>query len=401
MFNRNKNSADDSTDSPNGATKEKSSFSLWSGKSGGTRKKSKGSKKASEPISLMETPENLTDAEKARIFDEYRQQNPELGAKYELFQNHEDSQEAKKAVTRRRWLQGVGGGIVAVVLLRACAPRTTTITGDSGAGNDELDARTYAAAFTKDWFTWDAADVDARKNRLLKYNPGFSGNQGWNAMGKQTVTNSWAVKSEKRSDTEYSVVVANAIEGKDQPIYAEVAIYMKDHSPSILSYPNIVAAPELPVPEATTDSRASLSNESIKKAIAQRLDVLFKAWGEGDSATLESLSQSSYHIAPILSGQKFLSVSNAEYHIPSDQQESGEITTVYATAETSWETGEAITESTYEVTFELENDRWFISDINSSPRIDNAVVQGASGSVTSGTNPSSSASASSSAPRQE
>ena len=316
--------------------------------------------------------------EEARVYSDFAN-DPELAKKYELFAAHSDSKEAKRAATRRKVLLGAGGTAFAILTLRACnAGRVAAPAVEVGITSDEAAARAYAAKFTRDWYTWNAELRDERKERLAQYNPTFSNNEGWDGKGVQTVTNSWATTSEKTSDTTYAVTTCNIIDGSIQPLYAEVNIYAKDGATTILSYPNLVAAEELPITGMRNENRNVLTDKAVQEEISRRIGVFFRAWGQGDTATLESVCVSGFTVNPILSGHSYSAMSETSYYAPRDEEENAG-TIVWVVTNVTWARAESTMQSTYEVTFTQENGKWLISDLNAATLYDKAVVTGATG----------------------
>lgn len=334
----------------------------------GSRKKKKGR------VKTVPTPPaaNLTDEEKA-IYAEYSN-DPELAERYEVFDQHAQSPERKKQITRRKWITGIAGAGVAVLAIRTYnlsrredGPEIAMLS------NDEAFARTYAAEFSRDWFTWDEGNVESRRDRLRRYNPAFSDRTGWNGVGVQNITDSWATTSEKTGDNTYTVTVANQVAEVLEPLYSEVSLYIKDGEASILSYPNLVAAPQIPVTGLTPENRAPLADKAVEAEISARLEVFFRAWAAGDVATLTSVCATGYTVDPMLTGHTLSELNNTRYFAPeTDSAEAG--TVVWVNTNTVWAQGDTTVESNYEVTFTLESDRWLISNLNAAPLYEDALV---------------------------
>ncbi len=313
------------------------------------------------------------DPEERAIYAEYSN-NPELASRYEVFDQHENSPERKKQITRRKWIFGVAGAGAAVLAIRTYnLSRQDTGPEIAMLSNDEAFARTYAAEFSRDWYTWDAENLPNRKERLARYNPAFTDRTGWNGVGVQTVTESWATTSEKTGDNTYKVTCANQVADAIQPLYSEVNLYVKDGAASVLSYPNLVAAPELPVSGMTIENRAPLADKSIEAEVKARLEVFFRAWAAGDTATLASVCTTGYNVDPMLTGHTLKELTNTRFFIPEqDSSEAG--TVVWANTNTVWAKGDTTMESNYEVTFTYEAGRWLISNLDTSPLFEKALV---------------------------
>lgn len=319
------------------------------------------------------TPAENLPPDAREVYEEYSQ-DPELAHKYEIFEQHSKSPEAQKVASRRKVLLGVLGAGVGVMAIRTYNLSRQDVEPELAIiSNDEATARAYAAEFSRDWYTWDAENLTNRKDRLQRYNPAFNDRTGWDGIGKQTVTDSWATTSEKTSDNTFKVTCANQIAEAVQPLYCEVNLYIKDGAASVLSYPNLVAAPSLPVSDMRPESRAPLSDKAAEAEIAPRLEVFFRAWGEADTATLSSVCATGYTVDPMLSGHTLKEVKDTRFFAPElDSDEAG--TVVWANTNTVWVKDETSIESNYEVTFTLENDRWLISNLDAAPLNEKALV---------------------------
>lgn len=347
------------------------------------KKRSWGSKKKTTPE--QETTNGTVTAggftfteEEARAY-QAAAQDPKLKGRYELLDVHAGSKDAKKVTTRRNIILSIGGLGFAVLVLRACAAgRTPAPVVGEGMSNDEAAARAYAAKFTRDWFTFDEASEnrEERKNRLALYNPSFANNEGWDGKGVQRVTSSWAVTSRKVEDDVWEVTTCNITEQQIQPIYAAVRVYTKDAASTILSYPNLVAAPEVPVTGKRNANRSTLTDSAVESEIARRLEVFLRAWAAGDTSTLESVCVSGFKVNPIVSGQTYSALIRTEYYAPGSQDDAAG-TIVWAVATVQWATeGGATIQSTYELTFTPENGKWLISNMDVAPLFEKAVVTG-------------------------
>lgn len=332
-------------------------------------KKGKKAKAAKARYTIVDFPENATQEEKDAFWQQVRADQEALGKTYQFAEEHHDTNDAKKARTRRQALRITGGVIAGYFVFRACAPRRNTIDPNDYRNSDEITARAYAEIYSKDFYTWNQDDTEERGARLAKYNPSFDGKAGWNGTGWQTVVQATSIMCEKESDTQYTVTVANTLEGNPQPLYAAVSIFIKDGEPTIYSYPNLTNAPELPVPDAPDNSSLSrIGDATLTKTIQERLELFFAAWSEGNLTALDTLTTANYSLPPVLSGQTFEKVEELNLFTTAEQGNSTDpVTDVFAYALVSWKHNEASVSSYYRVDFKIDNTRWFIDAVDMAP----------------------------------
>lgn len=321
------------------------------------------------------TPTENLPAEDQQLLATLAAEDPKVAQKYEYLQKHALSPERKKQVTRRNAL--IGGGLVVAGLFgfrqynlsrRDTGPEQALVTAE------EAIARAFAAEFCRDWFTWDSNNVEDRQVRLARYNPSFTGREGWDGLGAQQVIDSWATESTLIEGATFAVTVGNRIAESVQPIYAEIRVYVADGGASALSYPNLVAAPALPVSDATQNSLSTLADKAAEEEVARRLQVFFRAWGDADTATLESVCVTGYTVNPMLSGHSFGSLSDTQYYAPAtDDPAAGTI--IWVVTGVTWVRGESRVKSNYEVVFTLENGKWLISEVDAAELFEPAMVK--------------------------
>src|SRR5690606_22055218 len=143
-----------------------------------------------------------------------------------------------------RWTLAVLALLAIVVLiLRGFSPvqqtvnNTFTSSGVSTVGE-------YAAAFTRDWFTWDEERRDEREARLAIYNPSLAAT-GWDGHGTQRVIDARPFSQEEVDDTTTRVTVRVVVDTSPAAFYVDVLTAADDGAYAVQSVPTVVPAPNL------------------------------------------------------------------------------------------------------------------------------------------------------------
>lgn len=320
-----------------------------------------------------------------------REANPAIAKKIESFDDNATEGGRGRAIWTKRILIGLALLVLIILVFAACAPRKAA-TGNY-ASEDEPGARAFAQTFVKDFYTWDADDRDARESRMHQYNPDYDGLVGWDGKGKQTITNATALTSEHPAGDTYKVVVRADVDGKTNPIYAEVSVYSSDKGFSPLSLPSLTGSPELPKPgRSKEDTKNVESDAGTTKDIEDRLDVFFPAWAGYEKSSLDAMTKG-IKLTPMNNGYSYAGIEDSS--ITKDENEED---TRYVTATISWkDKDENKTTSTYKLTMVKDDGNWVITKLDSAPENAKAMVGGESEKSSSSSDSSSSPSASSSA----
>lgn len=304
--------------------------------------------------------EKITDRQRKRDFDHYAKLDKKFPADWD---RNSSGGRGKKRVGRliARILLTL---LFLILLLGSCSK--PKVDYDKTASPDQITAGNFAAGLSKEFFTYDADNPGERKDRLRPYNPAYGANVGWDGKGKQTITNTTVVQSKKVSDSQYDVTVKMAVQDSPTPLYSEMAVWVQNGTYSPMSYPAIVASPELPIPNYQAPQHESDSDQQANADVKDRLGVFFKAWGEGDTSTLQAVTSTDYKASPILSGQKFDSMDNFKLFYADDAKKADSPDRL-AQMSVKWNSpnGSQIT-SFYQVSVTNDNGRWLVTKVDAA-----------------------------------
>lgn len=304
------------------------------------------------------SPSELTDEEWA----EFRKLDPKAAERYMSLNDKDTTGRRKGVIWRRRIIRTVIILIALLVLLRACVRPTPDLSGM--AEQDAAGAQTFAAAYVKDWYTWDEEERQERGQRLALYNPAFDANTGWNGQGTQTVTDAAAIDTEHPEDDKYVVTVRYTTDVSDNPGYASVAIFSDNGSYSPLSQPAMVAPPNLPAPTRPADNRAQVSDSEEVNAITDRLEVFFKAWSSGDTSTVDAVTTGNGPKTTLNNGATFGELRSVTVYAPGDDPADANRRETRVVVSWEQQDGASTIESTYGVVMVDEGGRWLVDEIN-------------------------------------
>ena len=304
--------------------------------------------------------EKITDRQRKKEFDHYSKLTKKFPSDWD---RNSSGGRGKKRMGRliARILLAL---LFLILLLGSCSK--PKVDYEKTAAPDQITAGNFAAGLSKEFFTYDSENPDERKDRLRTYNPAYGANVGWDGKGKQTITESTVVQSKKISDSQYDVTVKMNVQDSPTPLYSEMAVWVQDGTYSPMSYPAIVASPELPIPNYQAPQHESDSDQQTNADVKDRLGVFFKAWGEGDTSTLQAVTSTSYKASPILSGQKFESMDNFKIFYADDTKKADSPDRLVQMS-VKWNNpnGSQIT-SFYQVSVTNDNGRWLVTNVDAA-----------------------------------
>lgn len=283
-----------------------------------------------------------------------------------------------------RWTLAVLALLAIVVLiLRGFSPvqqtvnNTYTTSGVSTVGE-------YAAAFARDWFTWDEERRDDREARLTVYNPSLAV-AGWDGQGVQRVIDARPFSQEEVDDTTTRVTVRVVVDSSPGAFYVDVLTAAAPGAYGVQSVPTVVPAPNLvPLANAPEEVTNTEQDTAVTAQITEALNNFFDAWVTGER--LGQFVRDASSFAPLGGGMTYDRITNLV--VPALEEGADPTArTVTANVDWIWPSG-GKAPATYEVAIVQEAGKWFVDSISGgvpdpsiAPRDPQSPVTGAADDV--------------------
>lgn len=245
-----------------------------------------------------------------------------------------------------------------LLILRGFAPvqqtvnNTFTTSGVSSVGE-------YAAAFARDWFTWDEERRDEREARLTVYNPTLAAT-GWDGSGTQRVLDARPFSQEELEGAATRVTVRVVVDTSPAAFYVDVLTAADDGAYAVQSVPTVVPAPNLASYSGPLEEPSNAEQDpALTAEVTEVLNSFFDAWVTGER--LGQFVRDSGRFAPLGGGMTYDRITNLIIPALSDGQDAN-TRTVTVHVDWIWPSG-GKAPATYDVTVVREAGKWFVESI--------------------------------------
>jgi hypothetical protein len=271
-----------------------------------------------------------------------------------------------------RWLIYVGRAIlwafILVVLVNGIrvpferfTAKPTTPAAQSAAKPQfpEQAAASYALSFANVYLNYDPATAADRQTQLGAFlAPGVDPQLGWDNTGK-SVLRSVQVASVNAQDVNRGVVTL-LVQANGKLFQLAVPVYAKDGAMVISGRPATLPAPAKAAPPAANEDRDS----ALETELQEPLSGFFKAYGSGDTASLQRYSD-----PPVAGlGNAFAFGALKEVIAPRGAADSRTVTAtvVWQVAPVQNKPSGGNLEQTYQLSMVKKDGNWYVTDIRGS-----------------------------------
>jgi hypothetical protein len=242
--------------------------------------------------------------------------------------------------------------------------KSTTTTTPTTSGKPvfpQEQASAYALSFADVYLNYDpaAAAVADRQKQLAQFiAPGVDPQLGWDNTGK-SVLRSAHVSSVEAQDLNRAVVTL-LVQANGKIFQLAVPVYAKDGALAISGRPATLAAPpRAALPAANQDRDSALETE-----LQEPLTGFFKAYGSGDTASLQRYSD-----PPVTGlGNAYVFSALKEINAPQGDANSRTVnaTVIWQVSPVQNKASGGTLEQTYQLTMLKKDGNWYVTDIRGS-----------------------------------